>query len=85
MRLTPTNLATSSDNKSSQGSFFSGLGRRLENALDSSVLGVGSNSSESSYSGTDIGTDNDTDIDQDRHQEEKKNSETVSEASTVRC
>jgi hypothetical protein len=78
-RLTPTNIASSSSNNSLQGSFFSNLGRRLEDAI------VGDSTSESSYSGTDIGTDNDTDIDQDRHQEEKKNSETVSEASTVRC
>jgi hypothetical protein len=80
MRLTPTNIASSSpSNKSSQGSFFSTLGRRLENAIDSSsILNAGDSSSESS-------DDSGTDIDEDRHQEEKKISETLSEASTVRC
>mmetsp|Transcript_115468 Transcript_115468/g.172526 ORF Transcript_115468/g.172526 Transcript_115468/m.172526 type:complete len:884 (-) Transcript_115468:134-2785(-) len=74
MRLTPP----ASSNNSSSGTFFSNLGRRIEDALDSSVLGVGTgDESESSYSQD----DDENNPSEESHQEEKKSSETMSEAS----
>ena len=63
---------------SSQGSgFFANIGRRLEEALDASVLGVDVSSHSSSYNG--YSDENDS----KEMQDEKKTSETMSEASTV--
>lgn len=91
-RLTSANL--SSNNSVSGGSFFSNLGRKLEHAIDSSLLGIDAGSDyESSYVSTDIGahTDVDASYDEDNgrgpsgrlHHEEKKTGDTGSEASTV--
>jgi hypothetical protein len=66
-----------SDSRSSKG-FFANIGRRLEEAIDNSVLGVDMSDSEegSDYDTTDGPTDTE-------HEDEKKTGETASEASTV--
>ncbi len=72
-RLTPN--PQSSNNSISGGSFLSNLGKKLESALDSSILGVDAGSENDSFVSTEIGTNTDvgTDIgtDIDRCEEEK--------------
>lgn len=70
-RMTPN--ATSSNNSISGGSFFSNLGKKLESALDASILGVDAGSdNDSSVVSTDIGTNTDvgTDIGTDNGRSE---------------
>jgi hypothetical protein len=92
-KLTAANV--SSNNSVSGGSFFSSLGRKLENAIDSSILGVGDNESdyESSYVSTDIGANTEVDVsyEEDKgresadrlHEEEKKTGDAGSVAGSV--
>ncbi|KAG7360049.1 PH domain containing protein [Nitzschia inconspicua] len=64
-----------SDSRSGKG-FFANIGRRLEEAIDNSVLGVDvSDSEDSEYETTDGPTDTE-------HEDEKKTGDTLSEAST---
>jgi hypothetical protein len=59
--------------------FFANIGRRLEEAIDNSVLGVDMSDTEGSeYDTTDEPTDTE-------HEDEKKSGETASDASTVSC
>jgi hypothetical protein len=65
-----------SDSRSGNG-FFRNIGRRLEEAIDNSVLGVDVSDTEGSeYATTDVQSDTE-------HEDEKKMCETGSEASTV--
>lgn len=74
-RLTPS--AQSSNQSASGGSFFSNWGRKLENALDSSILGVDNGSDyASSYVSTDVGTDGpDDDDDEDQGENQQHSSQ----------
>jgi hypothetical protein len=93
LSLNNQNNAASSNNSVSGGSFFSTLGKKLERAIDSSILGVGQGASDDdSYESTDIGTDVNTDVNTDIngsrderrvHKEEKKTGDTDSVVSAV--
>jgi hypothetical protein len=76
--LSSANKKNSSNNSQSSG-FLANIGRRLEEAIDSSVLGVDMSDESSSDSYPASGYTTDT-----KHEEEKKTSDTMSQASTVR-
>jgi len=97
LSLNNQNNAASSNNSTSGNSFFSVLGKKLERAIDSSIMGNGP-SDDDSYQSTDIGTDVNTDVSTDVngpaglkpkpmgpvHEEEKKSGDTDSAVSAVR-
>ena len=94
LSLNNQNNASSSNNSISSNNFFSSLGKKLERAIDSSILGVGQSASDDdSYESTDIGTDVNTEVDgpvEDKgkskrrlHEEEKKTGDTDSVVSAV--
>jgi hypothetical protein len=72
-----TDVTTRSDSFNDPRGFFASIGRRLEEAIDNSVLGVDMSDTEGSdYDTTDEPTDTE-------HEDEKKTGETGSDASTV--
>lgn len=72
----------SRQNSVSGKSFLANLGRRLEDAIDNSILGVEDISTDGSgYATTDVHTDVENDVQTDM-EDEKKTGDTVSEAST---